>query len=127
VLVPSPREVKLKSSRFLLLSSLLIAVAPSIAQSVKIADAKNHLGETGTVCGKVVSERTATGSNGHPTFINLDNPYPNQTFTIVIWEEDRQDIGELPAEGSRVCATGKIRTYHGVPEIVVRSVGQLSH
>jgi exonuclease VII large subunit len=116
----------MKSPRFLLLSALLIAVTPVTAQSVKIADAKNHLGETGTVCGKVVSEWTATNSKGEPTFINLDDPYPNQAFTIVIWQEDRQDIGSLPSQGTRICATGKIQTYHGVPEIVVRSVGQLS-
>jgi exonuclease VII large subunit len=116
-----------KSPRFLLLSALLTAVTATTAQSVKIADAMNHLGETGTVCGKVVSEWTATSSKGEPTFINLDTPYPNQTFRIVIWEEDRQDIGSLPSQGSRVCATGKIQTYRGVPQIVVRSVGQLSH
>jgi len=117
----------MKSPRFLWLSTFLIAVTSINAQTLKIADAKNHLGETGTVCGKVVSERTATSSKGEPTFINLDEPYPNQTFTIVIWEEDRQDLGSLPPQGSRVCATGKIQSYRGVPEIVVRSVGQLSH
>jgi DNA/RNA endonuclease YhcR with UshA esterase domain len=116
----------MKSLRFLLFSTLLCVVTPSNSQSVKITDARNHLGETGTVCGKVVSEWTASNSKGEPTFINLDEPYPNQRFTIVIWEEDRQDIGSLPSQGSRVCVTGKIQSYRGVPEIVVRSVGQLS-
>jgi len=116
----------MKSPRFLCLPVLLFAVTPIYAQTVRIADARNHLGETGTVCGKVVSERTVTSSKGEPTFINLDEPYPNQTFTIVIWEEDRQDIGSLPAQGSRVCATGRIQSYHGVPEIVVRRFDQLS-
>jgi hypothetical protein len=116
----------MKSPRFLLLLTLAIAFTASNAQSVKIADAKNHLGETGTVCGKVVSEWTATKSAGEPTFINLDAPYPNQAFTVVIWEEDRQDIGSLPSQGSHLCVTGKIQTYRGVPEIVVRSVGQIS-
>jgi hypothetical protein len=109
-----------------LLPALLTAVSSSTAQSVKIDDAKNHLGETQTICGKVVSEWKAKNSTGTPTFINLDAPYPNQTFKIVIWEEDLQDIGPLPAQGSRVCATGKIQTFRGVPQIVVRSVGQLS-
>jgi hypothetical protein len=116
----------MKSLRFLLLSVLLSFVPTAHAQSVAIVDAKNHLGETGTVCGKVVNEWTATSSKGEPTFINLGAAYPNQAFTIVIWQEDRQDIGSLPAEGSRICATGKIQTYRGVPEIVVRSLGQLS-
>ena len=97
------------------------------AQSISTTDARNHVGEMATVCGKIASERTATNSNGTPTFINLDATYPKQVFTIVIWEEDRQDIGPLPREGSHLCATGKIRVYRGVPEIVVRSCGQLSH
>jgi exonuclease VII large subunit len=117
----------MKSPRFLLLSALAITLAPISAQSISTAQAKNHVGETATVCGKVASERTATNSNGSPTFINLDAPYPNQVFTIVIWEEDRKDIGSMPREGLHVCATGKIQLYHGVPEIVVRSSGQLSH
>ena len=69
---------------------------------------------------------TATSSRGEPTFINLDAAYPNQIFTILVWGDDRQKVGELPREGSRVCATGVIQEYRGVPEIVVRSSGQLS-
>jgi len=32
----------------------------------------------------------------------------------------------LPHVGSQVCAKGMITDYHGVPEVVVRSSGQLS-
>jgi hypothetical protein len=114
-------------SRILLLSTFPFTLATINAQSISTADAKNHIGETATVCGNVVSERTATNSNGTPTFINLDASYPKQVFTIVIWGEDRQDIGALPREGAHLCATGKIQVYRGVPEIVIRSSGQLSH
>jgi DNA/RNA endonuclease YhcR with UshA esterase domain len=31
----------------------------------------------------------------------------------------------MPQVGSRVCATGVIQDYRGVPEIVVRGAGQL--
>jgi DNA/RNA endonuclease YhcR with UshA esterase domain len=105
---------------------LVIAVGTATAQSITAADAKNHIGEQATVCGKVASEHTATSSRGEPTFINLDAAYPNQIFTILVWGDDRQKVGELPREGSRVCATGVIQEYRGVPEIVVRSSGQLS-
>ena len=116
----------MKASGLLLLSVLAIAVAPIGAQTVSAADAKNHIGEKATVCGKVASERTATSSRGEPTFINLDAAYPNQVFTILVWGDDRKNVGELPPEGSRVCATGLVQDYHGVPEIVVKSSGQLS-
>ncbi len=58
--------------------------------------------------------------------INLNAAYPNQVFAILVWGDDRQKVGVLPTEGSRVCASGMIQEYRGVPEIVVTSSGQLS-
>jgi hypothetical protein len=75
----------------------------------------------------IAGEKTATSSRGEPTFINLDSAYPNQVFTILVWGDDRKNVGELPRVGSRVCASGVIQNYKGVPEIVVRSSRQLSH
>jgi hypothetical protein len=109
-----------------LLSLLLAAGSLGRAQSISAADAKSHIGQRATVCGKIASEHTASNSRGVPTFINLDAPYPNQVFTILIWEEDRAKVGELPPEGTRVCAIGAIQDYHGVPEIVVKTKDQLS-
>jgi hypothetical protein len=105
---------------------LLVWSSLSQAQSWTTAQAKAHEGESGTVCGKVVSERTATGSRGEPTFINLDSAYPNKVFTVLVWGDDRKNIGELPRVGIRVCVSGTIQDYKGVPEIVVRIKGQLS-
>jgi hypothetical protein len=106
---------------------LLVVVLPMAAQNITAADAKNHIGENATVCGKVTDERTATSSRGEPTFINLDSTYPDHLFTILIWGDDRKNIGELPKVGAHTCASGMIKEYRGVPEIVVQSSGQLSH
>ena len=95
------------------------------AQTIVSSEAKKHVGEIATVCGKVASERTATSTRGTPTFINLDAPYPNQDFTILIWGSDRAAVGVLPRVGSRVCAFGTIQDYRGVPEIIVKSSNQL--
>jgi hypothetical protein len=110
-----------------LIFSLLMAFSPALAETITATDAKNHIGDQATVCGKVVGEKTATSSRGEPTFINLDSAYPNQVFTILVWGDDRKNVGELPHVGSRVCASGVIQNYKGGPEIVVRSSGQLSH
>ena len=106
--------------------ALLLMGSVGQAQSLTTSQAKAHEGETATVCGAVTSERTATSSRGEPTFINLDSAYPNQVFTVLIWGDDRKNVRELPHVGSHVCAKGLIADYHGVPEIVVRSIGQLS-
>ena len=74
----------------------------------------------------VASEHTATHSRGEPTFINLDSAYPNQIFTVLVWGEDRSNVGALPRTGSHICATGTIQDYRGVLETVVRTSGQLS-
>lgn len=105
---------------------LVLMASAGQAQSLTASQAKAHEGETATVCGAVASERTATSSRGEPTFINLDSAYPNQVFTILVWGNDRKNVGELPRVGSHVCAKGLITDYHGVPEVVVRSSGQLS-
>ena len=108
------------------LFALAAAITPALGQTVTIADAKNHIGETATVCGKVASIQTAPERSGSPTFINLDSAYPKQDFVIVIWEEDRQDFETLPPQGAHVCATGKLGSFKGVPQIVVRFPWQLN-
>jgi hypothetical protein len=107
-------------------AALLLTASIGHAQSLTASQAKAHEGETATVCGVVASERTATSSRGEPTFINLDSTHPNQVFTILIWGDNKKNVGELPHVGSHVCVKGLIADYHGVPEIVVRSSGQLS-
>jgi len=110
-----------------LLLLLSIALLPAVAETITPADAKNHIGEQATVCGKVAGEKTVAGSRGEPTFVNLDAAYPNQVFTILVWGDDRKNVGELPRVCSLFFASGVIQDYRGVPEIVVRSSGQLSH
>src|SRR5271157_1115535 len=87
---------------------------------ISAAEAKNHVGERATVCGEVASVHYAARSRGNPTFINLDKPYPDQIFTVLIWGSDRPKFGD-PEEAYRskhICVTGKISDYKGVPEIV---------
>lgn len=88
------------------------------AQTIPTSAAAKHVGEQETVCGIVASEHTATGSRGTPTFINLDRPYPNQVFTVLVWGDDRGRVGNLPT-GGRLCVVGTISEYRGTPEIVL--------
>jgi hypothetical protein len=69
------------------------------------------------------SERADT----QPTFLNLDRPYPDQVFTLVIFGHDRAKFGapEKTLLRQRVCATGVIRLYRGRPEMVLDDPSQL--
>lgn len=117
-----------KPLRVLLISVALSAIPFAIeGQSLSARDAKSHIGERATVCGSVAGVKTATKSRGTPTFINLDAPYPNQVFTILIWGEDRSNVEPLPRVGTHACVTGRIQDYRGVPEIIVKTKDQLTH
>ena len=95
------------------------AQAPQVKR-LAAPEAKDHIGEQAIVCGKVASIRFAATFRGKPTFLNLDKPYPNPVFTVLIWEENREKFG-TPEERYRdkqVCVAGKITEYRGGPEIV---------
>jgi hypothetical protein len=66
---------------------------PSAAAELTSQQAASHVGETATVCGTVASANYAVRTNRQPTFLNLDQPYPRQVFTIVIWGSDRSKCG----------------------------------
>ena len=117
--------------RFLsaLLVASVIAIGSLLArQKLSANDAKNHVGETATVCGSVVSSRYASSTKGQPTFLNLDKPYPNQVFTVLIRGENRSKFGTPESEykRKRVCVTGKIAEYWGAAEIVVSEPQQIT-
>ena len=67
--------------------ALLIASLGAFAQSTRITpqEAKDHAGQLMTVCGKVVNPYDAASTKGQPTFLNLDEPYPREIFTTLIW------------------------------------------
>jgi hypothetical protein len=114
---------------FVVLAFCLLTIPTLHAQTKKItaAEAKDHIGDRATVCGKVVSTHYAKNSKGEPTFLNLDEPYPKEVFTILIWGSDRERFGspEIEYKGLRVCVTGKITSYRGVPEIIATERGQI--
>jgi len=105
-----------------------VLLAPVQAQKkLSASEAKDHIGETATVCGSVASTRHTASTKGEPTFLNLDKAYPSQIFTVLIWGSNRHKFGEPEKEfnGKRICATGKITDYRGVPEIVADDPKQI--
>jgi hypothetical protein len=80
---------------------------------VNPVDAKNHIGETATVCGKVVDTKVSKyGIQGHgkPVTFDLDQPEPNPVFSFVAFGAEPGGPKEVvdAYNGKRVCVTGKI-------------------
>jgi DNA/RNA endonuclease YhcR with UshA esterase domain len=91
--------------------------------------ASSSVGRRVTVCGTVADASYRPDVNGRPTFLNFDRPYPNHTFTALVWGENRGKFPVAPEQqfgvGKRVCVTGLVELYSGKPQIVVSDPGQI--
>ena len=93
-------------------------------ETINAAEAAKHIGEYKTVCGKVVSTFYHKKGKSKQTYLNIDKAYPNQIFTILIWGSDRKYFDGAPEEVYRdkdVCVDGKISSYKGNPQIMVKT------
>ena len=118
-----------KTNTFVLLVILVVFSSLGYGQSsISAVEAQKHIGERTTVCGEVANTHYATSSRGTPTFINLDKPHPQQIFTVLIFGDDRPKFGnpEVLYRNKRICVTGKIKSYNGVPEIVAYDPSQIT-
>ena len=115
----------------ILLSAFLVVPGLSvIAQETKTnvpakiaaALAKEHIGAEKIVTGKIVEGNKAEKL----VRLNLDKPFPHQSFTAVIFATKTnlfEDLDKL--KGKQVEITGKISDYNGRPQIVLNSTNQL--
>lgn len=94
------------------------------------AEAREYVGSLATVCGTVASARYDTAADGQPTFLNLDEPYPNQSLVVVIPGRYRSLFGQPETEllDREICATGQIEelTPPGLLRIVITERGRLT-
>jgi hypothetical protein len=100
---------------------VLTAPLAAAADSIPAAQAKDHVGQTATVCGTVAGTRYLDSGERKPTFLNFEKPYPNHPFTAVIFGEDRAKFGK-PEEtylNKSICVTGEIKDYNGKPEVIL--------
>jgi DNA/RNA endonuclease YhcR with UshA esterase domain len=87
------------------------------------ADATNHYDQEMIVTGKVaqVTIRPTV------TFLNLDKPFPNSPFTVVIFHGHSSFYGDANAlKGKSIEIKGKIKNYQDKPEIVLDRTNQLT-
>jgi len=94
----------------------IFASASLYAQDqISSKDAKDYVGQTLFVKGKVAAIFTSNKGN---VFINFDEKSPDQTFTVAIFSDSKVDISKI-TEGCTLTVLGEIKDYKGKPEIVV--------
>lgn len=90
--------------------------------------AKEYIGKEACVCGKVVSTKYVENGKSNPTYINLDKKFPEQTFTVMVFGQDRNNFSYQPEEfldGKTICVKGKIGEFKGTPQIIANKEKQI--
>ena len=89
--------------------------------------AASKAGSTVSIVGKVVSTKFISKSQS--TFLNLDKVFPNQIFSITIWNNARRNFSFKPEaafDEKYIVVTGKVTLdKNGVPTINVKSEEQI--
>ena len=83
--------------------------------------AKYFFGQHATICGKVVAAKYKENGKTNPTYIDLDKKWPESVFSIIVFGKDRINFSYKPEEflyNKRVCITGEVGEYKGVPQII---------
>lgn len=108
----------------LLISTLLLTATSLQAQAeepkIEAAKAAFYVGKPVMACG--ILKETKHLSNRH--YLNLDKPYPNQTLTLLVWDNDyrwfEERFGKIDGHiGKRFCARGTIEEYKNNLQIKV--------
>jgi len=107
----------------LLIDWLPVSIMAQTDTVIADTDAAKHIGEKVTVEGIVVEVFT----HGRNFFIDLGNPYPNQSITG--WIPENSELADesrfYDLEGKKIRMTGTIKLYKGKPEIKLMSKDQL--
>ena len=128
------QTLKRQSSRIAILSLLFLAIifpciAPAEDIQIVATQADKHIGQYAIVCGKVVSTKYVDQEHGQPTYLNFGYAFPDQVFSVVIWNEHRTKFSFPPEETylrQHICVRGMIGSFQGKPQLEVRSPMQIS-
>ncbi len=107
-----------------LLIVLLLSSSAFAGECVSYLSAGDRLGEIACIKGKVV--KIGVGRTGIH-FLNFCEDYKTCPFTVVVFPRDLRDVGDVRAlEGKEIEITGKVKSYHGQFEIILKDRSQLS-
>lgn len=97
------------------------------SQTVTVNEAANRIGEQLCVCAKVAGTHVTKGKS-KVIYLNLEKPYPNSVFTVVIFEKSAENFDYNPIEFLKnkfVCVTGKVTSYQNKAQMVVNGQDQI--
>lgn len=103
--------------------SLLLATSLCHADCLPFDKAKDHIGETLCIKGRVL--KVSIGRTGIH-FLNFCEDYRACPFSVVVFPRNLRDVGDVRAlENRDVEIYGLVKSYQGQAEIILRDVAQL--
>ncbi len=106
-----------------LVFALLSAIAFA-GECIPFQNAGEHLGEIACIKGKIV--KIGVGRTGIH-FLNFCEDYKTCPFTVVVFPRDLRDVGDVRTlEGKEIEITGKVKSYNGQFEIILKDRSQFS-
>jgi len=124
VSLPLMKTIRWVLFAFLLTGGQLLGQEAKTNSPLRItaAEATNHIDAQAVVVGKVVEVYTTDKL----VRLNLDRPFPRQTFTAVIFASSTNLFPDLDKlKGKAIEVSGKITEYHDKPQIILTSTNQL--
>jgi DNA/RNA endonuclease YhcR with UshA esterase domain len=107
----------------LLLLSALMWSGTAASKCIPMQEAENRIGDQACVTGKVVK---VAQSNGGTFFLNFCERYRDCPFTVVVFPSNLKDVGDVRTlEGKTIEIFGKITSWRGHAEIVLKDARQL--
>jgi hypothetical protein len=110
----------------LLLLVALLCTLPFVQASdcLPIHEARQHIGETKCVTGKVL--RVKVGERG-VHFLDFCEDQMACPFTVVVFSHDLKDVGDVRGlAGRTIEINGAVKEYDGRPEIVLSRINQIN-
>jgi hypothetical protein len=102
---------------------MIVLRAASFAQCVPFSKARDHIGATRCITGKVI--RVQQG-NGGVHFFDFCEDFRVCPFTLVVFPSDLKQVGDIRRlAGRQIEIEGEVRGYDGRAEIVLKRISQL--
>jgi hypothetical protein len=113
-------------ARVVVAALAILCSTPLFAASdcLSIGDAKQHVGETKCVMGKVL--RVKVGAKG-VHYVDFCQDQMACPFTVVVFPHDLKDVGDVRRlAGKMIEVRGPVKLYGGRAEIILNRVSQLT-
>jgi hypothetical protein len=109
---------------YAILTATLLCATASASDCLPIREAKQHVGETKCVTGKVL--RVKVGARG-VHFVDFCEDQMACPFTVVVFPHDLKDVGDVRRLAGQVIEIhGPVKLYDGRAEIILNRVSQLT-